>query len=165
MTAIQDALEQLKIVVKTIDVSNPPGSRVWNHPVDSELIETENFPFVVISKMNTEVGSWKIGSYGVGQHIWQAVIAVYLGPGPIIVTNNNKDTAKLMEEANEWYEKLADLLFQNLSLNGTVKFLGDLEGNQLFDYITDNIIWDGQEYYGHLFLVQVYQDVIQTTSS
>lgn len=165
MTSIDLALDQLAEVVRAVDVTHPPEGRVWVHPRDHASIDHGEFPFVVVSKMNTEPGSWRHESFGVGLHVWDAVVAVYLAPGPIVVTNTDELTINALEDANEWYEALANQLMQNLTLGGTVKIIGAPDGDRLYEYITDNIIWDGNSYYGHLFIITVYQTVVQGASA
>ena len=164
MSEIEDALNALAIVVKTIDVTNPPDDRVWVHPTEARAIRTENLPMVVISKMNTEAGSWEADSFGAGRHNWDMLIAVYIAEGPIQVTNADEPTMTALANASEWYKALSDLLYANLTLSGNVSIVGDGDG-KLFDYITDNIIWDGKQYFGHLFVVPVTQKVIQEVSA
>lgn len=161
---IQDALNALATIIKTIDVTNPPESRVWTHPGQSTQINMENLPAVIIAKMNTTTGHWGTASYGAGEHKWQMLVAVYLEEGPVSITNSDEVTLRAIEYGNEWYKKLADILFANITLASTVDIVGDDEG-QLFTYITDNIIWDAKHYYGHLFSIPVTQTIIQGVSA
>lgn len=165
MTSMSEALQALATLIEGIGVTNGPAQRVWVHPDDYSSISDQTYPFVVISKMNTEAGTWQQDSWGSGLHYWEALIAVYLAPGPLVVTSGDKDTADAMTAANEWYEKLAGLLQANMTLGGTVEMIGSRDTNVLYEYITDNILWDGKQHYGHLFMVPITQLVIQETSS
>jgi tellurite resistance-related uncharacterized protein len=127
-------------------------------------VNNDSVPAVVISKMNTEVGSWSAHSFGTGKHDWMMLIAVYLAEGPVIVTNPTDHTRDAIIDANEWYKALSDLLFANMTLNGTVDILGSPDG-KLFEYVTDNIIWESKQYYGHLFFVPVTQTIVQGVSA
>ena len=142
MSEIEDALNATAEIIKTIPATNPPGSRVWVHPGDSRSIQTNAFPFVVVTKMNNEVGSWYSESFGEGSHKWSILIAVYIVEGPITVTSSDEITLNAIENAHEWYKLMSDLLYQNMKLSGTVNIIGDQEG-KLFDYVTENILWDG----------------------
>lgn len=168
MTTIDTALGAMRDLIKTFtttELTDPPDDRVWIHPGQSASIKLDNnLPAVIISKMNDEPGEWASSSYGVGMHKWQMLIAVYLAEGPVVVTNSDDATVTALANANEWYEEMADLLFANMTLGGVVDILGDDEGT-LYQYITDNIIWDGKQYYGHLFLVPVRQEVVQGVSA
>ena len=164
MSEVDDALDALATIIKTIDVTNPPDNRVWVHPTEGRAIRADNFPMVVLSKMNTEAGSWEADSFGAGQHNWDILIAVYVAEGPIQATNADETTLAALTNASEWYKALSDLLFANLTLSGTVTIVGNTEG-KLFDYITDNIIWDAKQYYGHLFVVPVTQKILQGVSA
>lgn len=164
MSEIDDALAALATIVKTINVTNPPDNRVWVHPAEGPVINPEYLPIVIISKMNTEAGEWGTDSYGAGRHDWDILVAVYIAEGPVQVTNADELTLAALENASEWYKALSDLLFANLTLSGTVDIVGDGEG-KLFDYITDNIIWDGRQFYGHLFVIPVTQTILQGVSA
>jgi len=164
MSEIEDALNALAILVKTIPTTHPPDNRVWVHPTEGRLISTENLPVVVLSKMNTEAGSWEADSFGAGRHNWDILIAVYVAEGPIQATNANELTLDALKNASEWYKEMSDLLYANMTLSGTVDIIGDGDG-KLFDYITDNIIWDARQYWGHLFVVPVTQKIIQGVSA
>ena len=164
MTAINDALTQMVTLIKTLSMTDPPDGRVWRHPGESASISTETFPFAVVSKLNVEPGEWNAASFGVGKHDWKILVAVYLAEGPVVVTNADDITVAALANAHEWYEALADLLFENMTLAGTVQIIGDGEG-QLYEYVTDNILWDGRQFYGHLFVIPVVQEVIQGVSA
>lgn len=164
MSEIDDALTALATLVKTIGVTNPPEDRVWVHPNEGRAINPENLPIVVVSKMNTEAGSWVADSFGAGQHNWDILVAVYVAEGPIQITNAEESTLDAIQNANEWYKALSDLLYANMTLGGTVDIIGNPDG-KLFDYITDNIIWDARQYYGHLFVIPVTQKILQGVSA
>ena len=164
MSEVENALTAIATLIKTIPTTNPPEGRVWVHPTQARSINLENLPAVVISKMNTEPGSWVADSFGAGRHDWEILIAVYVEEGPIVVTNSDDATIAAMTNASEWYKLLADLLYENMTLSGTVDIIGNGEG-KLFDYITDNIIWNAKQYYGHLFVIPVVQKVIQGVSA
>ena len=164
MSEIEDALGAMVTLVKTIDVINPPGNRVWQHPGETAGITVENLPIAIVSKMNAQPGAWQADSFGAGRHEYEILIAVLIKDGPIVVTNSNKNTIEAMANASEWYKKLADLLYANMTLNGSVDIIGDEDG-KLFEYITDNIIWDAKQYYGHLFIIPVVQTIIQGVSA
>lgn len=164
MSEINDALNALATLVKTIAPTEPPDDRVWVHPDDAVNISTDVLPAVIISKMQNEPGSWVADSFGAGVHRWDILVAVYVADGPINVTNADEPTLSAIANSNEWYKLMADLLYANLTLSGTVDIIGDAEG-KLFDYITDNIIWDARQYYGHLFVIPVEQKIIQTVSA
>jgi len=164
MSEIEDALTAMGTIIKTIDTTNSPGNRVWVHPTEANAISLESLPAVVISKMNTEPGSWVAQSFGAGRHSWEMLIAVYIAEGPIVVTNKDENTVSALENASEWYKYMSDLLYANMTLSSSVDVIGDGEG-KLFDYITDNIIWDSRQYHGHLFLVPIVQTVIQGVSA
>lgn len=159
--AVMDAARDL---IKTIDVTDAPGVRVWSHPGETSDITDDKFPFVVVSKLNAGTGSWQAHSYGTGQHKWDLLVAVYLREGPIVVTDADPTTAQALEYAFEWYKALADLLFANLTLSGTAIMIGDGEGT-LFEYVTDNIIWNGKQHFGHLFSIPVLQTEEQGVSA
>lgn len=162
--SIETVLTATAELVKTIAVTAGPDDRVWTHPGQTEQIKTNKFPFVVVAKMNAEPGAWRAESFGAGEHKWDMLIAVYLHDGPVVVTNTDDATVSAMANANEWYQALADLLYANMTLSGTVDIIGDGDG-KLFDYVTDNLIWEGQQRYGHLFVVPVNQSVIQGVSA
>ena len=143
MSEIENALSAMATIIKTISTTNPPEGRVWVHPTEANSINLENFPAIVISKMNTEPGSWVAESFGAGKHVWEMLIADYFNHGPIIITNNDDITVSAMSNASEWYKLMADLLYENMTLAGTVDIIGDGEG-KLFDYVTDNIIWNAE---------------------
>ncbi|MCK5642225.1 MAG: hypothetical protein KAJ19_15575 [Gammaproteobacteria bacterium] len=164
MSEIETALDEMVTLIKTIPTTNPPSNRVWAHPGESESISMKALPAVVVSKMNAEPGAWASSSFGEGQHEWEILIAVYIEEGPVIITNKDDITIRAMQNASEWYKLLADLLYQNLTLNGSILMMGD-ENGKLFDYVTDNIIWDGKQYFGHLFIIPVTQAVIQGVSA
>ena len=164
MGKIETALTEMATLIKALPLTVPPDQRVWTHPAQASAISMSNLPAVVISKMNTQPGAWSTESFGVGQHIWDILIACYVEDGPIVVTSSDEQTVRAMKNANEWYKLLADTLFENMTLNGSVDIVGDEDGS-LFGYVTDNILWDGRQYYGHLFFVPVTQTVIQGVSS
>jgi hypothetical protein len=164
MSEVEDALAEMVTIVKTIGVSVGPGSRVWRHPGETASISLETLPAVVVAKTNAEPGAWDSRSYGTGMHAWSILIAVYLNDGPITVTNSDDITIAAMANASEWYKELADILYANMTLNGSVQIIGDGEG-RLFDYVTDNIIWNARQHWGHLFIVPVVQEVAQNVSS
>lgn len=161
---IDNVLSEVAALVKTISVTNPPTSSVWAHPVETNSINIENFPFVIVSKLNAEPGAWVAESFGVGRHDWKVLIAVFISEGPVVVTSKDDVTQQAMKNASEWYEAMANLLYQNMTLNGSVDIIGDGDG-LLFDYVTDNIMWDGRQYYGHLFMLPVTQSVVQEASA
>lgn len=138
-------------------------SRVWAHPSQTEDMSDRTYPFVVVSKLNAEPGSWSHETYGAGKHKWFVVIAAYLTDGPIVVTNNDDATLEAMDNAGQWYEAMAKLFSENISLGGNVDFVGDDEG--LYEYINDNIMWGGRQHFGFLFILPVTQSVILEYSS
>lgn len=164
MNEIDLALAEMKTVVKNAVVTHPVGDRVWVHPLEAEVIEHATLPFAVISKMNTGEGSWEMHSFGTGKHRWDMLIAVYVADGPLTVTDPSPGVLEALRDSQEWYKALSDQLMMNLKLNGTVDILGDGDG-KVFDYITDNIIWAGQFFWGHLFSVPVLQTVVQETTA
>lgn len=165
-TEIDLALAEVCTLIKTeiSGLTTPPGNRVWSHPADALSIDTETFPFVVVSKLNSEVGAWAADSFGMGRHEWSVLIAVYLNDGPVIVTNADDITRAAMAEASEWYKAIADLFYANMTLNGRVDIIGDEDG-KLYEYVTDNILWNGRQFFGHLFMLPVVQKVTQGVSS
>lgn len=164
MSEIETALAAMVTLVKTLPTTEALGGRVWAHPTETASIDLETLPAAIISKMNAESGAWVADSFGVGKHKWEILIAVYVEEGPVVVTNSDDLTISAMVNASEWYKLMADLLYENMTLAGTVDIIGDGEG-KLFDYVTDNIIWNARQYYGHLFLVPVVQEIIQGVSS
>lgn len=161
----QDVLNAVKTILGDLSFDNAPDpAGIWTHPADSASVDPNTYPFVIISKLNFEQGSWNIESFGCGRHNWFVLVAVYLHDGPVVVTNTDEITVAAMTHADEWYEAMAAVLSDNLQLNNTVDFIGDGEG-KLYDYITDNIIWEGKQHYGHLFMIPVTQTVIQQFSS
>ena len=164
MSEIDDALNALATLIKTVNVTNPPDGRVWVHPNEGPAISRDAFPMVIVSKMNTEAGSWEADSFGAGKHKWDILIAVYISEGPITATNANEITLEALTNSTEWYKAISDILFANMTLSGTVDIIGDADG-KLFDYITDNIVWEAQQHFGHLFVVPVTQSVVQGVSA
>jgi hypothetical protein len=164
MNEIETVLTEVATLVKTLETTHPVGSRVWVLPGETRKIKTTSFPFAVVSKMSAEEGSWEVASFGEGIHNWSVLIAVYVASGPIVITSPESTTIEALENSHEWYKLLSDLLFENMTLNGSVNIIGDDQGN-LFNYVTDNIIWDGQQYWGHLFVLPVRQNVIQGVST
>jgi hypothetical protein len=164
MNDIDLVLTEMKTVVKGVTVTHPLGDRVWIHPLEAEAIEHATLPFAVISKMNTGEGSWDQHSFGTGMHRWDVLVAVYLAEGPLVVTDPSPGVLDALRHSQEWYKAMADQLMANLTLNGTIDILGDGDG-KVYDYITDNIIWAGQFFWGHLFSVPVLQTVVQETSA
>lgn len=163
-TDIDLALEETATLIKDLNVSNSPNNRVWAHPSQADSIEIHTLPFVVVSKLNMEPGNWDSFSFGEGRHSWQILIAAFLAKGPIVVTDPKTETIKAVSEAHEWYKELSDVLYQNITLNGNAEFIGS-DGGNLFEYVTDNIIWQGQQYYGHLFMLPITQLFIQPVSN
>ena len=161
---IETALDAMVVLIKTLSLTAPVGTRVWAHPGETASISMETLPAVVISKMNAEPGAWASDSFGVGYHEWDMVVAVYLQEGPVVVTNSDDITVTAMVNASEWYKKLADLLYANMTLSGSVQIIGDGDG-KLFDYVTDNIIWNAKQHFGHLFIIPVRQEIIQGVGS
>lgn len=166
MTAIDDALAALVTDIKTISLSNGPGNRVWAYPDDGASITLATLPAVVVAKLHSVSGEWGAAAYGVGRHQWDAVIACYLAEGSVDFTANDRATRTLMDEANEWYKALSDVLYADLTLGGNAEHIGDQQNNKLFDYVTDNgLTFDGTAYFGHLFVLPVYQTHTQTVSA
>lgn len=161
---ITTVLEQVATLFKTLETTEDLGDRVWVHPKEVASIDTSTLPFAIVSKMNAEVGSWGTFSFGEGIHDWNVLIAIYLANGPVRVTSTDQFTQTAIANASEWYKKISDLLFQNMTLGGSVVNIGDDEGT-LFTYVTDNILWDGQQYWGHLILLPVKQIILQDVST
>lgn len=164
MSEIEDVLSEVVTLVKTMTVTNPPGGRVWAHPNETASIDFASLPVVIVSKLNAEPGAWIADSFGAGRHDWKVLIAVFVEEGPVVVTNKDDLTIRAMKNASEWYQAMATLLYENMTLNGQVDIIGDGDG-MLFEYVTDNIIWDGKQYFGHLFMIPVTQKVIQGVSA
>ena len=164
MSEIETVLSEVATLMKTLQTTSPLGSRVWVHPGETRNIKTGTFPFAVVSKMSAEEGSWEINSFGEGKHNWGVLIAVYVADGPVVITSSDEPTVEALENSHEWYKLLSDLLFENMTLNGSVDIIGDETGN-LFTYVTDNILWDGKQYWGHLFFLPVKQSVLQGVST
>ena len=160
---IQNVLSEMATIAKTINVSEPLGNRVWIHPYDIEDLDDSAFPFAVVSKLEVGEGEWSFQSAGSGRHNWEIVLAVYLSKGPLLPTSAKDEVIRVLKLKDEWYEALASTLSANLTLNGSVDIVGDEE--TLFSYITDNIVWDENQYFGHLFRVPVVQTIAQTSSS
>jgi hypothetical protein len=164
MSTIPQVLTALKNIVLTLDVTPSLSTRVWTHPGQASSISFKTYPFAIVSKVNSQVGSWTAHSYGTGQHKWNALVAIYVAPGPVIVTNNDKITVDALTYADQYYDKMSTLLYNNMTLSGTVDYIGDGDG-KLFDYVTDNIIWNAQQHYGHLFLIDICQTVSQSVNN
>lgn len=164
MSEIDDALAAMVAIIKTMSMTDPPDSRVWAHPGDSASISLETLPVAIVSKANMEPGSWKAQAFGEGVHEWKILVACYVAEGPVVVTNSDDITVTAMANAAEWYKEMSDLLYANMTLSGTVDIIGDGEG-MLFEYVTDNILWDGRQWFGHLFVIPVRQEIIQGVSS
>lgn len=163
-TAIAEVVSILKTALPATALTSKPGNRVWTHPAEAAQIDTETFPFIVVTKLNSSVGSWRADSFGMGRHEWAILIAVYLSDGPVVVTNADDITVQAMAYASEWYKILADIFYADMTLNGKVDIIGDEEG-MLFEYVTDNILWNGRQFFGHLFMLPVVSTVAQGVSS
>lgn len=161
--SIEVVLEATRDLVKTLNLTEPLMDRVWTHPGETDKIKDDKFPFAVVSKMSSEPGAWRAHSFGVGEHKWDLLIAVFVNDGPIVVTNTDQSTVDALDNAHEYYEKMAELLYANMTLSGTVEIIGDDEV-KLYDYVTDNLIWNGKHHWGHLFVVPVRQTVVQNIS-
>lgn len=160
---IENVLNKTAEIAKTIDVSEPLGNRVWVHPYDIEDLDDTIFPFAVVSKLEVGEGEWSMQAAGSGRHSWDVILAVYLSQGPLLPTSASSESIRVLKVKDEWYQALADTLTSNLTLGGSVDIIGDDEN--LFSYITDNIVWDENQYFGHLFRIPVTQTVPQSTSS
>lgn len=91
-TQIQDCLSAVKSIILASSLNTDLESRVWVQPYDSASISKESFPFAVISKMNAEVGTIGSLAYGVNNHTWEILVAIYIAEGPILPNNTEQRT-------------------------------------------------------------------------
>lgn len=120
MTAVIDAIAQIKAAFLTISGPTSVGSRVWAWPADRASVSYDTFPFILCAQVLNEAGVWRPVSQGVGFHTWPAEILICL----------NRETAREDVSATDeataqnWLYAAAAVLFNNRGLGGEALYIG-----------------------------------------
>lgn len=167
MSAITDALNGLKTTVLTMNPT-PQASLVnaWVYPTSYASINLAALPVAIVSRVVGVVDSWGLKAAGVGLHRWRAEVLIPLAVGPLRYPNEASAAAEAKQDT---YEKaLADVLFGDMTLGGTVLQIGEggiPSGFKLFDCMINHMQWNQQVYWGFRFVIPISQKHIQTMAA
>ena len=160
MSAINDALAQLKVILAAVTASPQPAPvGAYLYPSEWEAIndkpQNDQLPIFTIEQVVNRDTPWRRKAMGRGIHGWEADIRLYLHRGQLI---NHADVAAAAAKQTEWYLAVSTALFANQTLNGTAHTIGQnaVPGN-LFTYRTGQMIWSGGVWWGIGFSLPVFQ--------
>ena len=167
-TAVYDALAALKARVLLLNPTPQTslGARVWIYPQQFASISLATLPVAIVSKVVGTVNPWGMKDAGRAKHDWRAEVLIPLAEGPLAYPNAASAAAEATQE--EYLKAMADVLFGQMKLGGTVDMIGRQSGNEthLFEYMTDHMQWfhNGQHrvYWGHRFVIPIRQTYPQT---
>lgn len=165
------ALNALQAILETVDPSPmPPASAVYVFPSEAGDInlDIERLPVVIISQYFGSQGQESIGrtSYGVANHRWAAEILILVDGFP----QNEAEAAAAEVRLRPWLRAMTDVLWQNLTLDGTCRSLGldrgGAQGRLLLQTIRRGaVMWFQTERFGMQCLLPIYQEYTQSMSA
>lgn len=157
MSDVTDALAELKTILADVD-PDPEDEplHVWRYPADYELIDLEHLPVIIVAQVVNQPRNWGFATYGRGAHLWQAEILCFLEHGPL---TDDRASAVAEMKHDPWPKAVADVLMQNLSLNGVARKIGD--GESLFTYRIGHIHWWTGVYWGIRFVLPILNHPVQ----
>lgn len=151
MTAVSDALAQLKTILLTATVAEQPALTAgYVMPDEYASIPTPpTLPFVVVGELYNTPNDWLRKADGLGLHRWRAEVLLFAAQGPLVSLNTT--TAAAMLTTRGWARAFADVLWANQTLNSTAQIIGEPNGEmrRLFQYGIGHIyLGDTGEYWG-----------------
>lgn len=164
MTArIAPALVALKDVLETCEpagFSRPKA--VYAYPADYRAMPKPfgALPVIVVHRLGGRRRPFGSKAAGLDRHKWLAGIDVLLTPGPLM---NDEQVWQADRFFEPWLETVKNVLFQNLTLSGTVDMIGSgSPSGDLFEYIDAHLQWVGATYWGIRFELPILQTIAQT---
>lgn len=158
MSAENDALAQLKIILADIDPSpEPTPAKIWVYPQDHEFINFDEFPVIIVSQMINRRIPWQRQTFQLGRHQWPCEIDVFLCHAPLL---NDAEMAEAEVKLTPWPVAMGAILNLNQKLNNTCQSIGEPSGN-LFYYQAGHIMWGTKEMFGLRFELPIVQSPIQ----
>jgi hypothetical protein len=125
--------------VKTIlqGITSPKAlARVYDNPKEATSIG--EFPCAIISLAPQIDHTWSMAAQGLARHDYSLVIW-------IIVNARSAGLPNLLPACEIWPEPIARALFQHLTLDGDVEWIGSVDTPNLFTYQIGPIAWASQE--------------------
>lgn len=165
MNDIEASLLALRNVVLTAaPVGLAPLTAAYAYPQQIAAIptpiEADTLPVGIVHRRTgrrTAVGS---KAAGMARHFWTANIDLLLAPGPLMNDEQIREADGLFYP---WWLAIQDVLFNNLTLNGTADMIGGgAQGSDLFDYIDTHLQWFQKVYWGIRIEVTVRHSWPQT---
>lgn len=168
---VGSALTALQAVLETVDPAPmPAASAVYVFPSEAGDInlEIERLPVVIVSQYFGSQANESIGrtSYGIGNHRWSAEILVIVDGFP----QNESEAAAAEIRLRPWLRAMTDVLWQNLTLDGTCRSLGldrgGAQGRLLLQVVRRGaVMWFNTERFGMQCLLPIYQEYVQAMSA
>lgn len=114
-------------------------TRVYPDPMEATSLG--DFPAIVLCLAPVAEHAWKQEAMGLSRHDYTVGLYVFLG-------SRNTDLAELHARVLPWPDAIGRKLIQDLTLGGTVMFLGYPSDNRFFTYQIGPIEWADGTYFG-----------------
>lgn len=171
MTAIDDALAALTSIIRADFDPSPQPAPLWvvNYPLEYEMLERNladrALPGIVVNDAVNIQNDWSIKATGRGMHRWVIEVTCLLMAGDL---TSDKQAAQAAQMHRPYFKAMADLLYSNMKLNGTVAGIGEGQGGgefRLMSYRAGHAPWWRKNHWGVVYMVPVYQVHNQTMSA
>lgn len=165
MSAMADAIEACASRISG-NIAGVSPAAVYSVVAESDVatVNLSALPVVIVRFAPSYEQTWGRSAYGRGLHRWGMRIDVYLSN---VFPDTEEKEAALDAAFFPWPEALADCLYADMTLGGTVKRIGyGTSWDELFPRIgVGGMRWRGDEYHGGAFLLPVMQAHAQTMSA
>lgn len=159
-TAVYNALAALKEAIETNYDPAPqdPLNGVWIYPQEYEHINLTNLPVAVVSEVVNEPLLLGPKADDTDRDDWKIEILIFMEGGGGMEFPSLR-AAEVEARHREYIYAMKEVLYADLTLGGTVDYLGISDGNSYQLGRADRIhwTWDGRTYWGIRFYIPVAQ--------
>ncbi len=151
--SVQATLDALKNrLLLAAPVGQPPPSVVYSNPI--EAVSLANFPCMVLGFAPDVENSWGFISNSQGMNNYTVAIWLFVG-------TRQTSIQEIYGRILPWPKAIADVLAADLTLGGSVQFIG-FGDDKLFNYSPKAIAWGDGNYFGLEFHLPVVETHVQT---
>lgn len=137
--SVPQTLQALATRLATLDATLlTPTSRIYADP--AEALSLGDFPALVLALAPGTTQTWRQEALGLARHDYTVALYVFVGA-------RQTGLAELHSRVLPWPQALATVLVADLTLGGTVQWIGD-GGDGLFTYDVGPYQWADGEYFG-----------------
>jgi hypothetical protein len=155
--SVSETLATLRTKILTVNPAPQPAPlNVFADP--AEAVNVGEFPAVILALAPEVDHEWQqatAGGASLGEHDYEVMIYILVGA-------RSEGLPALHSKVLPWPKALADVLIADITLGGTVSFIGDAERARLFRYRIGQIAWADGIYFGLKVWLKVQEMHSQT---